>query len=88
VTSQPRYVVIYKDHKDARILYFGVFTSVTAAEGFMGALPQPLEGGSKTFKSLQPYMFDDATAAAKAIIGSRDRDAELRSVIREIVRHH
>lgn len=69
--ANSRYIVIYKDSATARNLYFGSFVSQSYAEHFMDTLPDPLEGGTKTFKSLQPYTHNEDTLARDVILRKR-----------------
>lgn len=87
MTHQARYMVIYKDGPDDRNRYFGPFVSITLSEQFLDLLPEPLPGGNKVWKPVEPYTQSDAVFAREAILRSRERK-DLPEVIRDIVRHH
>jgi hypothetical protein len=69
--STPRYVVIYKDDSQARNQYYGPFTSERTAAEFCDTLPDPVDGGVKTFKPVQPYTADEAELVASRILNKR-----------------
>lgn len=83
MTNQQRYLVVYKDDADSRNLYYGPFVSLSIAEHFMNALPEPLEGGLKTFKSFQPYSHSEDTLAGEVILRKRSH-GDLLETINEI----
>lgn len=69
--GQSQWVVIYKDSTDARNLYFGPFVSDTLASTFMGSLPNPMAGGSKTYKQMSPFEYDEIRLACEYIMRAR-----------------
>lgn len=69
--KQTSYLVIYKDGFNARGRYFGPFVSVESAHKFMGELPEPLAGGYKTSKTIQPFTLSDSLQVRSLILGER-----------------
>ena len=84
MVAHSRYLVIYKDSKHARNLYFGPFVSLTLAEVFMMELPDPLEGGSKSYRSFQPFDRNETRIACQMILDKRVHN-DLLEVINSIV---
>lgn len=87
-----RYIGVYKDGPSSRIRYFGPFVSQAITEEFLNDLPEPLPGGAKSWKPLQPYMHHETGEATRSIMEERERapsqngEDELAAVVAK-VRH-
>ena len=66
-----RYIVIYKDSPKALNIYFGPFVSVALCESVLAELPEPLSGGSKTYKQLSRFSSWEMHVAHKMILDIR-----------------
>ena len=65
-------IVCYKDDADAAELYFGPFVNIQIASQFSEALPRPLKGGYKKYRTLQRFTFNEANIVTDLIQAGRD----------------
>lgn len=79
--EQSQFIVIYKDSATARNQYYGPFVSDRMASDFMDTLPEPLNGGLKTYKSMSPYTYDEADLARDVVLRQRSGKSEVDKVI-------
>ena len=85
--THAQYLVIFRDGPKTRSYYYGPFVSESIANSFMDRLPEPSEGGLKTFKFISPYNYDEADIASDVILNARNPDHPI-AAIEEQLQHN
>lgn len=67
-----RYIIAYRDRPKAATRYFGPFVDLSIASRFEDALPDPLPGGIKVTRPVQPFSTEDDQDARNAILQERE----------------
>lgn len=66
-------IVVYKDRSSAQALYFGPFVDIRIAGEFSSALPEPLTGGFKVYRTLQRFTSQDGSIVNDLIMSYREQ---------------
>lgn len=71
MTKQSTQLVEFRDTKTSQALLFGPFVSIGISETFFKALPEPLQGGFKRYRTLQRFTHDETKMVTDLILISR-----------------
>lgn len=71
--KQTSHLVVYKDSSKAQTRYFGPFVSIEMATKFMDELPQPICGGLKDFRTVQPFTASDTQIIRDLLEAEREQ---------------
>lgn len=66
-------IVVYRDQANAQTRYFGPFVDIRIASDFSKALPEPLKGGFKEYRTLQRFTSQDGSIVRDLILEARQQ---------------
>lgn len=78
-------LVVYKDHKNADVRYFGPFVDIHIASDFAKAIPEPLKGGFKGYRTTQPFTATEASLVSDLILNARKAVNKKQSLVHEAI---